>query len=563
MGSSWARGAWRRLPVESICVLSVAVCLSAMNHGARSVWFGRVALAAVLLAPLAVAAHRLARRTQLVLGVVAASALLAAVAAAVPDAEAIGRPSFGWPYGLALLAAALVPFIAAAPRFTPFVRRFCEQTTVWLVLGGCALAAYGVVVFSLRQLFDLRIETIAYDGALALVSVIVLLYLDRLVHAGDDSGRIPEIWRRLATVIGAPFVSVMLVVLVSYEVFVLCSGDLPRNVLSPLILAAGFVGFLTSLILASMTDERVGTAALTQADPHIFARHRSARLARAFPLVLLALLPLAGWALLARVEQHGLTPFRVVRLYGLACLAVLSIIGIARWLRGRALGWEVPATMLAFALLAAFGPLSAVSLSLDSQSRLVARGLRAAGASPFVRAESGVTTIIDEASYRELSDGIEELARIDGERGLRRVLSGDVAACSERWKIAGCLGQLGLEPDRLSAPRTTVLESHVPVVTSSGLVAVFDLYAGAQHGDLELRDNRVVAYHEGRALGSASLLGLVPDAGDALSRSAVPVVADDGSVLGELAIQRLDVVRRGSAPFEIPHIVGVWLPRRR
>src|SRR5262249_47167346 len=135
------------------------------------------------------------------------------------------------------------------------------------------------------------------------------------------------------------------------------------------------------------------------------------RVARAFPLVLLALLPLAVWALLVRVDQHGLTPFRVVRMHGLLCLAVLSVAGIARWARGRSLSWEVPAAVLVFSLAAAFGPTGAVDLSIASQSRLLERRLRAAGVAPVVAAGPSRTVVqLDPSMYRELEDNIAALA---------------------------------------------------------------------------------------------------------------------------------------------------------
>lgn len=75
----------------------------------------------------------------------------------------------------------------------------------------------------------------------------------------------PELWRRLATTIGAPFVSVMLVILVVYEIVAFVRGELPRNMLSPLILAAGFVGFVSTLIISSVLGESAGAAVLKPA----------------------------------------------------------------------------------------------------------------------------------------------------------------------------------------------------------------------------------------------------------------------------------------------------------
>src|SRR5215470_17658925 len=115
------QGAWRRLPLETVCVGVAAGAAIHLGHGGRSAWAGRALLGALVLAPLAVAAHRLARRTQLALGLVA--------------------------------GAALVPFVAAAPRFVRFVRRFFEQTTTFGLLCLGALAAVFVVGLALRELF--------------------------------------------------------------------------------------------------------------------------------------------------------------------------------------------------------------------------------------------------------------------------------------------------------------------------------------------------------------------------------------------------------------------------
>ena len=550
---------------------AAATALAALNHGADSVWLGRTVLGALVLAPLAVASHRLPRRAQLVLGALAAVVILGILWAAMPALGAMGRPAFAWPLGLSLLAAALVPFVAAGPHFTRFVRRFFEQTTVWALTGACAMAALFVVGLAIAELFDVRIWRVTDDAALALGGAIVLLYLDRLVsddrdgRDGDDgggraaaSGRIPELWRRLATSVGAPFVAAMLIILVAYEVSVLIGGGLPRNVLSPLIIAAGFIGFLSSLVLAAMAEEKVGTAALAPADPHIWARRPTARLARAFPLVLLGLLPLAGWALLVRIEQYGLTPFRVVRLYGLGCLGVLCLTGIARWLRGRSLTWEVPAAVLVFALAAAFGPTSAVALSLDSQSRLLARRLELAGVVPVVfPAASAAPRLVDAATFATLRDAIAELARIDGEPALRRVLGGDVAACAASWMADACLERLGVAQAPPPAPPSVVLEARGPTAGTRGSFVFVDLYPGA-YADLELRADRVVVHRDGRAVGGASLAGRLAGGDDAVLASVLPLVADDGSSLGELAIQRLELARGVDALPEPRRLVGVW-----
>src|SRR5215831_366287 len=241
MTFSFVRGAWRRLPVESLCVAIAAGSAIHLVHEGKSVWAIRLLLAALVIAPLAFASHGLGRRLQLALGALVAALVVALLAAIVPTADTVSHPTFAWPYGLSLLAAAMVPFIAAARRFAAFARRFFEQTTTFALLWAGALAALGVVSMALHELFSLSTFRYFDDAALLTAGALVLELASRLLD--DADGRVPDIWRRLATTIGAPFVAVMLVILAGYEITVLWHRELPRNMLSPLILAAGFIGF--------------------------------------------------------------------------------------------------------------------------------------------------------------------------------------------------------------------------------------------------------------------------------------------------------------------------------
>ena len=188
--------------------MAAAGAIGLVHH--HQVWFLRLFLAGVLLTPLAFAAHRLARRTQLCAGGLATAGVLAALAVELPDPGTFSAPTFRWPYCLALLAAALVPFVASGRRFPRFVRRFFEETTTWGLLCLGAVAAAAVVFLALVELFDLHVENLGIDTVIVLTAGFLLVYLHRL--QGDHAaapGRMPELWRRLATTIGAPFVSVM------------------------------------------------------------------------------------------------------------------------------------------------------------------------------------------------------------------------------------------------------------------------------------------------------------------------------------------------------------------
>lgn len=465
LASSFVRGAIRRLPVETALIAAIALTMIQILHARTDpgAWQMRILFTSLLALPLAFALHEhprtRARAPRLGAAVAALTGLV--MFATLRDGDSITRSAVQWALLLATTAAYLVPFVVAAPRFSAFVRRFFEEVTTWGLLGGVAIAAILVTGFAIANLFDLRTSELTGDAALLAAGAFALIVLERLLPDRTATGKVPELWRRLATAIGAPFVSVMLLILVIYELTVVVRGELPRNTLSPLLIGAGFVGYLCTLIITAVAAEPVGQGALSPAEPHRFLRNRSVQLARAFPIALLLLLPMALWAVLVRIDQYGLTPFRVVRLAAVLCLMALSVLGTLRWLRGRApLGWHVPATVGAFALLIAAGPLSAVNLSIRSQAARLDQLLDDAGLDHRVVADPPppVKRQLPYAQWSELQNAVDNLAALGGEAAMRRTLRGAVHICGERWSANECLLGLGIAQE--GAPSQPAVESH-------------------------------------------------------------------------------------------------------
>lgn len=588
----FVRGAWRKLPLETLAVATAALSAMKMVHqkavwGALDLWALRLLLGSLLVAPLFFALTWLHergvihRRVRLGAGALVAAGVLVALTLALPDAEAPGEESFAWPYGLSLLGAMLVPFVAVAvragedrlARFTVFLRRFFEQTTTWGLLWMGSMASLGVTFTALDELFDLDVDELGIDVALAVTGVLVLSYFSRLLATEERSARerMPELWRRLATTVGAPFVSVMLIILVIYEIVVLARGELPQNLLSPLIIGAGFVGFMCTLIIVSIQGEKVGSDTLAPADPHRWTRRASIRLARAFPPVLLALLPMAAWALSVRIEQHGLTPFRVARMMALLCLGTMSLLGTWRWLRGRmTLTWEVPLCVIAFAMATAFGPVSAVRLSLESQVRRLEQNL-AASKLPRNVAEQSVpaTHVIEWEPYRELRDGIQIVAELGGEPALRRVLTGAVAHCASRWNSDTCLERLGVVPSTYAHNTTwNTAQVQEPIANPGGDIEFVEVYPVAGHPaglHLALAPQGVEVYDGERKLAEGSLADLLAawkTSGVLPPRPIALVSPDDtsaGRLFGHLAVQRIELSRLGEDELQLVRLYGVWL----
>lgn len=585
---TFVRGAWRQLPVETVIVAAAAAGAIGLVHDDRQVWCWRLVLSGLIAAPLAFAAHRGVPRRPVVAGALAAAGVLGAVTAALRSDGDLSRAAFHWPYLLALIAALLVPFVVPGPRFARFVRRFFEQTTTWAVVCAAAIAALRVVTIALEQLFDLRVERVAIDASIVVGAALVLVYLHRL---RDDEpaggGRIPELWRRLATMVGAPFVATMLVILAAYEIASRLRGELPRNVLSPLILAAGLAGFVTTLIVSAVLDETAGTGVLSPIEPHRWTRRASVRLTRAFPVVLLALLPMAWWALWMRIDQHGVTPFRAVRATGLACLTVLSVLGALRWWRARrALAWEVPVVVLAGALIAAFGPLGAVPLSIRSQTARVARMLDDARAHPYALQIADPTYELAPERHAELAAALRMVAELGGAPAVHRALGAAFDHCGLPWQTDACLAELRVvrsdppaTPPADAAPVVTALVVRGRIPTAAGDVERIDLRrpsdepATGQVDGFALGPDELIRIDHGAAVARAHLgrllalpapaPGPVPTRWEALPDDVArgelpamswPLVASDGRIVADVAIDRLELSRAGDRR---PQIVGL------
>lgn len=565
---SFLRGALRRLPVETAIVTAAAVAVIAAIHGDHEhVWHLRVLLAALLAGPLVFALHERAGRFAISLGAAVSAMVMTGMVYGLPTLSGFDQSSFQWTYGLLLLASFLIPFIAAAPRFTTFVRRFFEEITIWGLLWGAAVLAIGVISYALHGLFDLRVEKVAADAALLTTAVVVLIVLDRLLPTQATISKMPEIWRRLATAIGAPFVAVMLLILIVYQGTVLASGELPRNLLSPLIIGAGFSGFLCTLILTAVAAEPVGSGALSPAEPHRFLRNRSVLLTRAFPAVLVLLLPMALWALYVRIDAYGLTPFRVVRMAALLGLGLLGVLGTVRWWRGRPpLGWQVPAIVALVALVISIGPISAVQLSIRSQvARLDALLLDNGIATHVIGPAFGEVLAehsVSEEVAAELRDAISLLADLGGEVALRRVFSGEVAVCAERWSGADeCLRRLRIRAtdEHPAQVAQFIAAARGPIAMPSGQLVFLDIYSGTD--GFEFVGDLLRVRLEDGSWATASLTEAIAAARESksLSNRAVVLRSDIGLDAGILAIRQLEVRVSLQTTVELSRVEGVWV----
>ncbi|HYW13818.1 MAG TPA: DUF4153 domain-containing protein, partial [Longimicrobium sp.] len=216
-----------------------------------------------------------------------------------------------------------------------------------------------------------------------------------------------------------------LAVLYAYAVKVLATGELPRNLVSPLVIAAGLIGLLGAVLLEPVHDDD---------------EHRGVSLLiRAVPALLLPLVPLALWALGARLGEYGWTEFRYVRVAAVVAIGILAVAGTIRLVRrGRPLQGTVPAVFAAVLLLSALGPWSAPAVSRRDQTDRLRAELRRARIDPRTLPADSVQ--VDSAGYARIASASRYLLDAHGIGALQAVIPSLPDTTRSVWAMGETLG---------------------------------------------------------------------------------------------------------------------------
>lgn len=302
--------------------------------------------------------------------------VLCVIVAMIADLEVLS-----WGLGIAGMALGAWALMAVVPglRGADPVRTaaYFSQVVVRLLLS----ALYALLLF------------LGVAGALAAVESLFMVSTGRLVeHFAGFAGVIvapamffsfaKEIWageqeafggesrlvNTAAKILFAPLLTLYLVILYLYLARVLVFGVWPHGSVTPLVLGAAALGFAGQLSLASLWSRPERSAEVGW-------------LFRAFPVVMILPLVMGFVALGMRIGQYGLTPMR----YTALSLLILSLllVGIDIWRRVQKRSPSITimgALTAAFFVLGAVGPLSAVEMSVRSQSARVLTLAEAAGA---------------------------------------------------------------------------------------------------------------------------------------------------------------------------------------
>jgi cytochrome bd-type quinol oxidase subunit 2 len=417
-----ARAAATSAPVEVALGLLLAITLSTeVRSGAfKEDDWARLAGSAVLAFPLVFSASVLRAR-----GVIPSAVRWAATAGVLTACAAFGllwfdtdRSAHGWRWFMLAAAAALVLGITSGiprrgrdrRRSWAFAWRLAER------LVGVALysvALYGILAGAFAavvNLFDLKQPQHLFTDLAGAVFFGVAPWIfvggiHRLIAPPPDG--VPVAVGRLGRWLYAPVLVIYLAILYAYALKVLATGELPKNLVSPLVIAAGMIGFVGAVLLEPVhgDDEHRGLS----------------QLIRWMPALLLPLLPLAFWAVLERLGQHGWTEFRYLRVAILVVLAVLAVLGTVRLARrGPPLMSTIPVVLAAVLLLAAIGPWGALAVSRRDQTARLRAALAEAKVDP--RRIPGDTVTLDSLLYARIDGGARYLLEAHGRRALTAVV---------------------------------------------------------------------------------------------------------------------------------------------
>jgi hypothetical protein len=247
-----------------------------------------------------------------------------------------------------------------------FATRLAVRVIIVGLYAAALYAGLAAALGAVNGLFELKLPDRLYAHLAALVFVLMPPWAvaaglpDLVAPPGPWSAATLRALRRTALFLLAALIAVYLLIVYAYAVRMFVTGEVPSNLVSPVVLGAGILTLVATILLEPLhgRDDAIGLT----------------RFLRLLPALLLPLTALALWAVLIRVEQHGWTEFRYLRVLAVLLLGAFAAAGSWRLFRRLLppLAW-LPASTAALLLLAAVGPLSAPAVSYRSQqARLTA-----------------------------------------------------------------------------------------------------------------------------------------------------------------------------------------------
>ena len=460
----------------------------------------------------------------------------------------------GWRAG-ALIGAVLL-FVTAAPTLARVSREpQVPFRTVNARVGVRLLAAafYAMALFTglalaiaaVETLFDLEMSGDIYGHVFGWIAFVLgpwiaLAGLPYFVRPMDEQSELMGVLLRIAGWLIPPLLLIYNGILYAYAVRIGVTGELPKNLVSPLVLASGVLTVLTVILFYPAPGKGLG-----------------ARVLRLTPVLFIPLAALGLYAVSVRVGQYGWTEFRYLRVGALVALVLLAVGASVELFKGRRFSIHlVPMVGGVLLLLSAFGPWGASAVARRSQHSRLVEALAEAGllqGDSLVLADTGERTVPNDvyeqvgatASFLVLNFGADAAAPLP-------------ADLLERDSLGAMPGRLGLrreEPAKDDRPRSGSLAAGVQVGLGEENVLRVRLSGSPERGRpaaTATDSSTVRLWVEDRRL-TADLGPLVTwlvetdvDQGAAVlpeDLAVVPLVGDDGERWGTLVVFELRLER--------------------
>jgi hypothetical protein len=371
---------------------------------------------------------------------------------------------------------------SATERFRRVTGRLVLRTIAVLLYAAALYAGLALAVGAVNTLFELDLDARIYIHTLGwvffvLVTWVVVGGLPDYVRPGGDAGPVAAAVHRVSAFLVTPLLAIYYLILYAYAIRIAVTGELPKNLVSPLVLAAGLIAGIALVLFdragtdpdrpddaaadgapgaRSAAGRVTGDGAVTAVDdvdgmttpaPRGAASFRSLRSAA---LLFVPLCGLGVWAVGMRVAQYGWTEFRGLRMMLLVTLGVLALGAIVRVVRRATMPVHVlPLTLAVVTVLSVVGPWNLLALSRRSQQTRLADAMGRAGIEWNATAVND--TIIPNEPHREITETARYLRSHFGARALPALFARH-AEVSERYEdVVYAAGLRTARPD-LAAP---------------------------------------------------------------------------------------------------------------
>jgi hypothetical protein len=334
-----------------------------------------------------------------------------------------------------------------------------------LFLRFCLAAVYSGVLFiglvvalvAINQLFKAHIASTVYARLWITIAFLFntwffLAGVPRDLPALEARSDYPTGLKVFTQFVLLPLVVIYLLILTTYLVRILVTGQWPSGWIGYLVSSVATVGIL-SLLLVHPIREREGNRWVST-------------YARWFYVALLPSIVMLLVAIGKRIRQYGITEDRYFVAVLALWLAGIALLYIARRNTGIRI---IPATLCVLAFVTAFGPQGAYSVSLHSQQSRLSTLLAQAGIVRGGRANPTGDVPFD--VRREMSATLAYLIESHGLSSLRRVLGDSPAFAAAdsmkgtgygqgEWRARVIMNRLGLEYVTGSQPQTSTYFSY-------------------------------------------------------------------------------------------------------